>query len=423
MTVQDQFNKFLENISLTDLQKEDAEIKYKWVAKTLHKFYYPNKEYDGSTKFLFGSYRKNTNVRPPRDIDLLFKIPEEVYNKYKEQDNWPSNLLQEIRDIWKDKYSTTDKISAWWKVVLFKFSDWTHNVEVLPAYEDENKIFTIPNTVDWWSREEFDPRSNIKSINDCSDSYNGTKCLIKMLKKWVEKTKTFKMSSFELENFILSFLDSNNINGKSYCEIINIFFSFMLDEIDDLRKSHLETAYERSSKAFNYDNEWKAEKSCRELKKIFWNVFPLPEDSKESINKILAFPSKNEEYIEDYVENIDINSLYKFKIDCKIEQDWFRVKLLSEFLRCRHPLYSKKKLTFYVASNTIPYPYTLYWKVRNFGDQAKNHNDLRGEITLDWGKEMKKENTKYFGEHYVTCYCIKDDVCVAMDTIMVPVTI
>jgi hypothetical protein len=421
MSVQDQFTLFCENIAPTDIQKKDAIIKYTWVAKTLHKFYYSDVEYDWSTKFLFGSYKKNTNVRPPRDIDLLFKIPQEIFDKYQTQDNWPSNLLQEIRSIGKDTYSTIDKISAWWKVVLFSFSDWTHNVEVLPAFENEDWNFTIPNTSNWWLREIFNPRENINEVEESNKNTGITKTIIKMLKKRVEKTKTFKMSSFELENFILSFLEEYDVTDKTYCNIIKDFFDFMINKIDEDRLSFVETAQARSNNALQYENDWKIEKACRELKKIFWNTFPLPTDSKEIIEKTLSFMSDKEEYIEDYVENININPEFKFRIDCEIQQNGFRVDWLSGFVKKNYPLSTNKKLYFKIVVNTVPLPYKIYWKVRNFWEQAKNRNDLRWEISSDWWQETKEENTRYIWEHYVECYCIKDNICVAMNKIFVPI--
>jgi hypothetical protein len=47
--------------------------------------------------------------------------------------------------------------------------------------------------------------------------------------------------------------------------------------------------------------------------------------------------------------------------------------------------------------------------------------DLRGEITNDKGNEEKIEYTKYQGQHYVECYIIKNNICVAFDRILVPV--
>ena len=73
------------------------------------------------------------------------------------------------------------------------------------------------------------------------------------------------------------------------------------------------------------------------------------------------------------------------------------------------------------ASHNISKPYHMKWKVRNFGDEANKMGQLRGEITDDGGYEMKKENTRYYGEHYVECYVIKDRNCVAIGKAFVPI--
>jgi tRNA nucleotidyltransferase (CCA-adding enzyme) len=81
--MEQEFHKFSNNIRLTENQENDAKTKYTGVCKKLHDSYYTS-TYDGSTKFLFGSYKTKTNVRPltqDQDVDVLFKIPEETYNK------------------------------------------------------------------------------------------------------------------------------------------------------------------------------------------------------------------------------------------------------------------------------------------------------------------------------------------------------
>ncbi len=125
------FNKFIRKIKLTDLQKADAKAKIKSVCEKLHTTYYPDEVYNGSTKLLIGSYGKHTNIRPPKDIDLLFKMPNETFNRYNNlAGNKQSILLQDIREVLKEKFVTTDKIKAFGKLLnhlkrkFFK-SQWT----------------------------------------------------------------------------------------------------------------------------------------------------------------------------------------------------------------------------------------------------------------------------------------------------------
>jgi hypothetical protein len=62
------------------------------------------------------------------------------------------------------------------------------------------------------------------------------------------------------------------------------------------------------------------------------------------------------------------------------------------------------------------------WKVKNTGNEAESHGQLRGEITLDRGSKTKIETTHYIGTHYVECYAITDDEkCIAKDRLYVPI--
>jgi hypothetical protein len=125
--------------------------------------------------------------------------------------------------------------------------------------------------------------------------------------------------------------------------------------------------------------------------------------------------SDKEEYIEKYTKNINLS--FDLKIECEIIQDGFRKNILSKipFLR------TDKKLRFFIESTNVPKPYSVKWKVKNKGLQARKLKQLRGEITDDDGHEEKIEHTKYIGSHYVECYILKGNVCVAKDRIEVPI--
>ena len=121
--------------------------------------------------------KKNTNIRPiseNQDVDVLFKIPKETFDKF---DNYKSNgqsvLLQEIKNILKKTFPTTEKISAWGKVILVKTKNGTRNIELLPAYEMENSKFKIPNSENGGSWEIFDPRVDMEKINKSNNKTNG----------------------------------------------------------------------------------------------------------------------------------------------------------------------------------------------------------------------------------------------------------
>jgi hypothetical protein len=286
--IQKCFDKFCENIRLTDNQEEDAKTKYDGVCKTLHHYFYENKQYDGSTKFLFGSYRKKTNIRPlieEQDVDVLFKMPVEQFEIY---DNYNSNgqsaLLQKIREILKDTYTTTNEIKGWGKVVLVKFKDRTHNIEVLPAWEEENGSFKIPNTEKnggiW---ENFNPKKELEDFQNSNKKTNGfTAELSRMVKSWKRQIATLKIKSYEVENYVIDFLRSYDHKEKKYSLIIKNFFEYLKIMVLEENKSHIETALTRINNAIKFEEENKAREASEEWRKIFGKTFPVDCDDTEN---------------------------------------------------------------------------------------------------------------------------------------------
>ena len=282
-----EFKGFCEGIRLTSNQIEDAKTKYSGVCKTLHKEYYDS-EYDGKTKYLFGSYKTKTNIRPltdMQDVDVLFKIPQETFDKFNDyKGNGQSALLQEIKDILKKTYSTTEKVSGWGKVVLVKMSEGKHNVEVLPALENEDSTFTIPNSADGGSWENFDPRKQIEEFRTSNNNTNGlTAELGRMMKSWSRNTTSMVYTSYELLNDIIDFLDSEFTDGAEYDEyheVVKNFFDFLKQNCSNNdRKNHIETAYNRAIKAIEYMDDDKPKEASEEWRKIFGEKFPCVKEN------------------------------------------------------------------------------------------------------------------------------------------------
>jgi hypothetical protein len=416
------FEIFDKKLRLTSKQLKDAKTKYNNVCKTLHKYYYGSK-YDGKTKLLFGSYKKNTNIRPlveNQDVDVLFKIPKETFDKFNTYDtNGQSALLQEIRNILKDTYTTTEKISGWGKVVLIKTANGTHNIELLPAYELENGTFKIPNSENGGSWEIFNPKKDIDQINKSNNKTNGlTKKIIRMLKSWKRQNKTLNLKSFEIEQLVIRYFNihiQEDLSIDLFLKILN----FIEKKVSNEHKSFIKSAIHKLQKAKEYyqNNEFK--NACHKLKEIFGDIFPSYKKHIKAIyegNNYEVAP--NEQFIEDMFE-IDVDNIYYLKIDCNIEADGFRKYNFYNFLQKYRFFYKNFHLEFFIKEINIDKPYDIYWKVRNFGREAEKYNDLRGSIIK--GYSTKREHTKYRATHYIECYIIKDNKCVAIDKLDVPI--
>ena len=294
--IENLFEDFIENLSLTDAQRKDAKTKYTGVIDCLAKHFY-DRNSNSNDQFLFGSYKTKTNIRPiddGSDVDVLFKIDEDTYEKY--EDN-PSGLLQEVRKALKDKYTTTEEIHAWGKVVLVKFCDGHHNVEVLPAFENDDDTFKIPNTEDGGSWEEsFDPREQVNSFDNSNSDTDGlTRELAKMLKNWVRNTISLNYKSYLLVKDVISFLDDSYPDGKGsekYDVIVRDFLIYKKNRLssNDERISHFETAVSRANKAIQYEKEGKHIEASEEWRKVFdSSMFPKAKENEEREQDVYKF--------------------------------------------------------------------------------------------------------------------------------------
>ena len=126
---------------------------------------------------------------------------------------------------------------------------------------------------------------------------------------------------------------------------------------------------------------------------------------------------------EEFIENsYETKLIYKAEIDTIAQAKGFREHPLSYFLNGNW-LPHNLKLIFTAMTNT-PKPYIIKWKVRNVGEIAESRNMIRGQIIdCDKGTSNRRtEHTDFYGPHYVECYVIKDNKCVAQARVNVPIS-
>lgn len=416
------FVEMLGRLKLTKKQKDDAKAKYNRVSKTLHEAFYTTK-YDGSTKLLIGSYGKRTNIRPPRDVDLLFKIPADVFEHYDQlSGNGASALLQKIRLILGDEYDTSETPKAWGKVVLVKFGEGHHDVELLPAFEVGDGVYKIPNSEGEGGFEDFDVGSDLAVVSDSNRATGGvTRKLIKIVKRWKSLHSSLHIKSFELEAYVANFLSTHEYEDISWAGIVSGFFEWLKNQPNIIEDdtSTISTASARAVKALEYEKKDDTENASLEWRKVFKSAFPAYEPKKNVVHALnKSWPAESEEFIEDNYA-VRINTDHEIKINAEVEAPKFRKYGLSQFLAAFSLLPKHAKVHFDVRSN-IPEPVEYHWKVRNFGAQAAQFNNgLRGQI-VNRGSRIT-ESTLYQGNHYVEVYAIKDEKCVAKAIRFIPI--
>jgi hypothetical protein len=199
------FSGFLGNLNITDIQHEDGQTKRRGICSALNRAYWGhNSETDNH--LLVGSWGKMTRVAPPRDIDLMFFLPGDVYNRFQQRSgNIQSQLLQEVRDVLSDTYSTTARIRGDGQVVVLPFN--SISVEVVPAFRLQNGHVFICDTNDGGRYKTVAPEAEIGNLHFSDVTWNGnTRALVRMMKSW-RKECNVPIKSFQLELLAIDFLN------------------------------------------------------------------------------------------------------------------------------------------------------------------------------------------------------------------------
>lgn len=312
------FDTFLSNLQLTEAQIRDAITKHRGVRKALHTAFYGDTTkssdyfseaaYEAelveaykasvvtfkessvySTSLLVGSYGKNTEIAPPSDIDILFKMPIHLYTKYdKDPYNGQSQLLQDVKNVLRKAYPSTD-IRGDGQIVDVPFI--SYKVEVLPAFHSSGDQYLYPDAHNGGSWRVTNPKAEKLQISASNKRSEGnTIRLIKMIKAW-KRYCAVPIKSLVIELRAVNFLQTYEYYNRSsmfYDWIIRDFFKELLKHTNgsckipgieetiyygDAWKTKAESAYSRAIKACEYESAEYGDSATLEWKKIFGSQF------------------------------------------------------------------------------------------------------------------------------------------------------
>jgi len=268
MTISQRFDKFVENIRLTSHQVEDGITKHGGVRKCLNWHYYTSTS-ESANSMLVGSWGKDTRIRPPRDIDILFVLPFSVHRRYESRTgNKQSQLLQEVKEVLEKTYTST-RMRADDQVVVVPFESYA--VEVVPAFALQSGEYWICDTSGGGRYETTDPNAEQAAIKDSDANSSGNTCrLIKMLKKW-QAHCSVPIKSFWIELLAIEFLAHWPHREKTivyYDWMVRDFFKYLIEKaggyvsvpgtyerlwLGSEWKSKVESAHGRAVKAGAYE--------------------------------------------------------------------------------------------------------------------------------------------------------------------------
>jgi hypothetical protein len=426
MNTSDVFKEFLGNLVIQN--KEEISGRYKTITKALNKKFWDN-ESETLNSLQIGSYGRKTAVNGVSDLDMIFELSDVDYKKYNTSDsNGQLTLLQDVKDAIQQTYSTSDiKVDRY--VVVVNFTNYV--VEVCPVHLQDDGKYKFPDSYNGGCWKKTNPRPEINEVSSFDTTTNNNlKSLAKITRAWKNKCGV-KFGGLLIDTLCYEFLQNNEdhweTNYANYDILARDYFEFLKDYSKDRKEwfapGSNQKVYKKGSNFIS-----KAKKAHENIvdaiskknndtvyaiwRKVFGYPFPYPKAIKEaSVNYTVQ-----EQFIEELYPVDITNSL---SINCEVIQNGYRVAFLREML---DRLKINKKLNFFIQNTDVQKPYSVKWKVKNEGQIAKDKNMLRGQIFNDNGSEKRTENSNFEGAHFVECFIIKNNICVARDRIDVPIS-
>lgn len=435
MTLSNHFEDFCEGITVDNDEIERWTDRIKEITKKLNKKYYDNSS-DGDNILIVGSVGRRTAIHSVSDYDCIFELPSEKFRQFDDHSgNGQSALLQEVKKEIKLRYSST-KVKGDGQVVVVSFSDG--DIELVPAFRQSDNNFKYPDSNNGGSWKITKPLPEIdeaKRMANLTENHYINFC--RLMRTWKNEIG-FKFKGLLIDTMAKKFFDEDdarkNLKYSNYYDSLVDFFKFLSEQNSDcaywyalgsnqqIKNNDKGKFIKKAKKAYNKlkDVSEDSEDAITKLRELFGKDFAkTAEQNKVSLSARLA---PNEELPE---SKFIVDVRFNLKLDYIVEQDGFRPKRMSYFIKNKFKLKARKKLNFYIESTDIP-DYLLpniewYWKVRNVGSEAIRKNCERGQIRR--GSKTHQEPTDFTGNHYVECYAVIGKRMIAKGRASVPIDI
>ena len=229
MGLADWFSTFCKNIQVQD--GGTISSRYKTITRRLNTDFW-NTTSEISHSLYVGSYGRNTAIEGFSDLDMVFRLPYSVYERYNNYSgNGQSALLQAVRQSIQRTYSTTN-IGADGQVIQVPFTDGI-TFEVVPAFDNKDGSFTYPDANGGGSWKVTDPKPEIEAVRsrnrDCNENLIP---LCRMMRAWKSKWSV-PIGGLLIDTLAYQFIRDWKYRDKSYYYydyMCRDFFAYMADQ-------------------------------------------------------------------------------------------------------------------------------------------------------------------------------------------------
>jgi len=395
-----------------------------------------------SSTIQIGSYPRFTAIRPLHDLDILY-----VCGNWNEQNHNPNpkvlleGLLSKVRCEYRNPTKHRIELSLQTHSVGIVFKDVHDNnifsVDIVPAFvsatnEFNQDTYMVPeilrhnhgqkrrNYYDRLSNQNIemnwtytDPRGYIESArqeNVANDDFRKT---VKFIKAWKgsckEKNDDFGLKSFHIEQVITGYFH-NTTNLNIFDALFKFFFEIpQIIEEPQIRDRANRTEY--IDKYLGSLTEAQKDLIIQARDCFLKNLENFSEDySTQAVQGLIDAcsykrASDSEQFLFDFNIPVLVDDKYSFTIigDVQERNGGFRAFKLDS----RGLIRIDRKIRFKI-NEELPNIDLFKWKVKN----DNSSQQPRGEIT-DHHTLSDPEYTKYRGNHYIECYAILNNICVA----------
>lgn len=435
----DNINSLLRNYVKTQLTPSQNDIQF--VAKIYKSF---NDLLGVNNCIQIGSYPRYTAVRPLHDLDVLY-----IIGDWNDRNIIPDVLLSELANKFRSEYINPTnyflKIVVQTHSISFKYLDddvEIFAVDLVPSLkkglnEFGQNMFYVPEIIKFKRGEKrtkyydevlknksqiewirTDPIGYIEVASRLNKVNTDFRKTVKFAKGWKNYCKSlndeFKLKSFHIEQII-----TNDFNLNNNLEIFDSLFLFFVELKEKIKNPCIKDRADNTKFIDEYLSELtetQKEIINRAIDSILINFENINENT--NIEKIINSgyyirDCKSENFLFDQNIPVLIDDSLSLKIDGFIRKhDGFREYQAS--LKLSNGIVdTKNNIEFKAVINNTDCD-LLKWKVKN----DKSSPQPRGEIS-NKKTQNNPESTAYIGEHYVECYAIKNNICIAKDRLNV----
>lgn len=389
-----------------------------------------------------GSMAHGTIIKPFNghefDADVLLQLVP--------QEGWlAKDYIEEVYKAFRLSGSYRDRVTRKSRCVTVQYANDCH-IDVVPFLELQDGEFSITNRnegVDG-TYEQSDPTGYTAWLDEKNRIANDNLIKVIRLLKWLRDYKqTFTCKSVVLNLIIAGRVnDINLISDSQYYADVPTTIVNLLEDVAtylDPYSTYMPRIEDPTLPGVDYNHRWDNDqylnfrkmvknyaskaraaydesdrtKSIELWRELFGDQFASKVKALSDIRGRSDAPIRVADPGEEFIENmhdLQIDPSYRLKIKgVVVPKNGYRTYQLSHR---GNRVDRHRSIRFSITKCTVPSGYEVKWKIKNHGAAAREAGCLRGEIVSG---EAHVEPTQYRGRHYVECYIIKNDVCVARD--------